>query len=281
MQEFERRELVEIAVEAVQEGGRLIREAFARPRGGEVQKGAIDLVTETDGAVEALLRQRLVARTGFAFLGEEEGASGAVQEGGYVWIVDPIDGTTNFAHRVPYLATSVGLWGPEGAIVGVIYNPVFDELFVSDGRTARLGDAALPQLAYQPLERSLLVTGFPYDRQTNPDNNVMECHALLMRTRGVRRLGAAALDMAWLAAGRFDGFWEPTLQPWDVVAGLALLSAVGGVATNYSGDPWTLEHRTLIAGHPQRVAELRSILAELRQGSGLPLDLPDRDKVQR
>lgn len=267
----EQNELTDIALRAAEEAAPLILEAFGRPRGGELQKGRIDLVTETDRAVEACLRRRLRTETSFAFVGEEEGRSGDA-DAPWQWVVDPIDGTTNFAHRIPHLAISIGLWGPEGAALGVILNPVTGECFRCDGSTVQLGGRPLPALEDRPLAVSVLATGFPYDRQTNPDNNVAECDALLMKTRGVRRFGAAALDLAWLAAGRIDGFWEPGLKPWDVVAGLAMIRALGGVATNYAGAPWTPSDDTLIAGHPHMVARLRAEIGEVRAerlGEGL------------
>lgn len=263
----ERKRWQELAERVAREAAPLVVEAFARPRGGEEHKGRIDLVTETDRAVEERVRALLLSESPFVVQGEEEGLSGE-GDGVWRWVVDPIDGTTNFAHRVPHLATSIGLWGPSGAVLGVILNPVTGELFSTDGEEVTLGGRRLPPLGSRPLSESLLATGFPYDRQTNADNNVAEADALLMRCRGIRRFGAAALDLAWLAAGRIDGFWEPGLQPWDVVAGLSMVRAVGGVGVTYGGEPWSPGARTLVAGHPAMVEALRGEIAGARRAAG-------------
>lgn len=255
-------ELAELARALAVEAGALALDGFRRPRSDVRHKGAVDLVTETDLAVEALIRERLERETGFAFYGEEGGRTGP--EGGPAWIVDPIDGTTNFANRIPYFAVSIGLWQPAGSRLepacGVVFAPAVDECFWCDATTARLGDTPLPPLTPKPLGECVLASGFPYDRQTNPDNNIDLWQGFMRRCRGVRRFGAAALDIAWLAAGRVDGFWEARLKPWDVAAGLALLDRVGGRATDFLGAPHHLESASLVAAHPALIGPMLQVI---------------------
>lgn len=257
-------ELAALARHTAELAGRLAARAFAAPRTVARHKGAVDLVTETDLAVEALIRQRLSDATGFGFLGEEDGRTGPAD--GPVWIVDPIDGTTNFSHRVPHFAVSIGLWStdaagsPDQPLVGCVVSPVAGETFWCDDRVARLGDTPLPPLEPKPLAACLMATGFPYDRQTNPDNNVDLLEAFMKRCRGVRRFGAAALDVAWLAAGRVDGFWEPRLKPWDLAAGLAVLSRVGGATADFLGAPHRLDSPSVVAAHPAILTQMLEVI---------------------
>ncbi|MCB9521293.1 MAG: inositol monophosphatase [Myxococcales bacterium] len=263
LRSVERSELAREAVAAARAGGEVARRGFAAAKSAAHHKGAVDLVTETDLAVEALIRERLTATTGLPVVGEERGRSGA--EGGATWIVDPIDGTTNFAHRHPHFAVSIGLVdAADEPVLGVVYAPFADELFWTDGDGAWLGDAALAPIRPVRLSESLLATGFPYDRQTNPDNNTDLATAFLMRTHGVRRMGAAALDLAWVAAGRIDGFWEPRLKPWDVAAGVALVRAVGGEVVDYRGERHRIDAPSLVAAHGALLAEMLDVVREVR-----------------
>lgn len=245
-------------------GGVLAREAFGRRADDITHKGAVDLVTETDFAVEALVHDRLIAETGFAFLGEEDGRRGPPT--GPIWIVDPIDGTTNFAHRIPHFAVSIGLWdtdergAPSRPLIGAVASPIARETFWCDSSRAWLGDDALPPLSPKPLADALLASGFPYDRQTNPDNNIDLWEGFMKRCRGVRRFGAAALDVAWLAAGRVDGFWEPRLKAWDLAAALAILDRVGGLAVTFDGAPHRLDSPNVVAAHPDLIPRMLEVL---------------------
>lgn len=259
----ERAELLDAACAAADAAGALIREAFASPRAGYERKGAVDLVTETDTAAEAEVRRVLVS-TGVPVLGEEGGLEG--EEGALLWIVDPIDGTTNFAHRVPHLAVSIGLTLLGVPTLGVVDNPVLGERVATDGRTATCNGSVLAPLAPRALDEALLGTGFPYDRRTNPDNNVDLFEGFMRRCQGVRRFGAAALDMASVALGRLDGFWEPRLKPWDVCAGVALVRAVGGAVYDYEGRQHRLEATSLVAAHPALAAEMVRAISEVRAG---------------
>lgn len=233
------------AVEAAREAGRIQRERFGTAF-RVTHKGAVDLVTEVDLACEEAIR-RVLGRLapGTAVLGEEEGLRG---EGADRWIVDPLDGTTNYAHGFPVFCVSIA-WEQAGRTAcGVVYDPLRDELFAAErGRGARCNGAPLRVSAEARLDRALLATGFPYDRRTNPRNNLEAFGRLTLLSQGVRRAGAAALDLAYVAAGRLDGFWELELKPWDVAAGVLLVAEAGGEVTGLDGGPFTPYDRDVVA----------------------------------
>jgi len=223
--------------------------AQAAKRAGEIQrsrfgtnfsvrhKGTVDLVTEVDVACEEAVREELARLDpGAAVLGEEEGQTGG---GDRVWIVDPLDGTTNFAHGLPVFCCTVALRDNGRVVAGATYDPLRDELFTASlGGGAWLNGTPLRVTARADLNECLLATGFPYDLRTNPRNNFDAFQALYRSCQGVRRLGAAALDLAYVAAGRFDGFWELGLKPWDVATGVLLVEEAGGCITDVAGNPY-------------------------------------------
>jgi len=204
-----------------------------------------DLVTEADREAEAAVRRFLSERyPEFAFLGEEEGQSGA---GAYRWIVDPLDGTVNFAHRFPMYAVSVALARGDEVLVGVVLDSAHDELFTAvRGGGAYLNGARIRVSKTRELKRSLLATGFPYDVDRVPEA-VEYFRRVISLGIPVRRPGAAALDLAYVAAGRIDGFWEMKLNPWDVAAGVLLVQEAGGQVTDFEGRPFALESPFIIA----------------------------------
>jgi myo-inositol-1(or 4)-monophosphatase len=258
------RDLTAAAVDAAEAGARLARSAAQSPRAPVEHKGAIDLVTRTDRAVEALVRDHLAA-TGLPILGEEQGGDATPRD--WQWIVDPIDGTTNFAHRVPHFAVSIGLWDGTRARAGVIIDVMRGERFVADGEQGTGPNGPLGPLPDPPLADALLASGFAYDRQTNDDDNTREWRAFMKRCRGLRRNGAAALDLAWVAAGRLDGFWEARLQPWDVCAGIALVEVAGGRVTDYDGAPWSFDATGLVAAPTALHAEMLDLVTTSRTRS--------------
>jgi myo-inositol-1(or 4)-monophosphatase len=226
-----------VATQAAQAGGEVLQSFWGKLENIQ-EKTPGNLVTEADTASERVVLD--ILKTAFPehrILAEESGASGEIASS-YVWAVDPLDGTTNYAHHFPVFSVSIGLLFEGQPIVGVVYNPVTDELF-----TAGLGlGAFLTQSGQsQPIRvsktrqvaDSLLATGFAYDRTEVKDNNYAEfCHFTQV-TQGVRRLGSAALDLAYVAAGRFDGYWERGLSPWDMVAGIILVLEAGGQVSSY------------------------------------------------
>ncbi|MEK6587790.1 MAG: inositol monophosphatase family protein [Chloroflexota bacterium] len=225
---------LQLAIQLARRAGGLLLEGYGRATHVSL-KGSIDLVTEYDVKSEQLLVEGI--RSAFpedGIVSEEEGG----EEGqGYNWFVDPLDGTTNFAHGLPIFSISIACMRGEDLLVGLIYDPVREELYRAvAGEGAYLNDTRIQVSTASELGSSLLVTGFPYDIRTNPDNNLNYFNALAVRARAVRRLGSAALDLAYVAAGRLDGYWELRLNPWDWAAGVLLVREAGGRVTNFRGD---------------------------------------------
>jgi len=222
-----------IAAEAALAAGAVLRERFHK--GFSVRhKGRVDLITEADLESERAVRAVLANRTpGAAVLGEEEGLSGTDE--GLCWIVDPLDGTTNFAHALPIFCASVALRLEGRIVAGAVYDPMRDELFLASlDEPATVNGAPCRVSTNARLIDSLLGTGFAYDRD-DPRHNFAAFEALTRASHGVRRLGAAALDLAYVAAGRLDGFWEMALKPWDTAAGALLVERAGGRVTALDG----------------------------------------------
>lgn len=254
---------LETAQSIAREAGDLLREAYRHPRNVRY-KGKVDLVTEADERAEALIVGRLgEAFPDHAILAEEGGQS--TPDADYLWLVDPLDGTTNFAHSFPVFAVSMALRDPEGLLLGVIFDPLRDELFSAmRGGGATLNGQAMRVTNEDDLNRALLATGFAYDRHTAEDNNSVAFARFLRRAQGLRRAGAAALDMAYVACGRVDGFWEMKVQPWDVAAGALMVHEAGGVVTDYAGKPRDDLARgaQVLATNPALLPEMLAILAQ-------------------
>ena len=206
-------------------------------------------------------------RTAFprdAILAEEGGASAGAS--GRRWIIDPLDGTTNYAHGLPLFAVSIGLEVDHRATLGVVYDPNLDELFVAErGGGAWLGEQRLRVSATATLGESLLATGFPYNIRETADNNIAEFSAFTVRARAIRRLGSAVLYFAYLAAGRIDGYWELTLGPWDAAAGIVLVEEAGGRVSDLEGQPLDLDAPRVVASNGRIHDDLLQVLKEVRQ----------------
>jgi myo-inositol-1(or 4)-monophosphatase len=251
------------AVQAARAAGDLLRGELHGPRRIAYKGSPTNLVTEMDARAEALIVERLLAAfPDDAILAEERGAQAG--RSGRRWIIDPLDGTTNYAHGLPLYCVSIALEAGGRVELGVAYDPSHDELFVAErGRGAFCNDTPLAVSATATLDASLLATGFPYDVRVNPDNNLKEYAAFSQRARGVRRLGSAVLYLAWVAAGRFDGYWELRLGAWDVAAAGLMVEEAGGRLTSITGGPLDLERPTVIASngriHDQMLAVLEAI----------------------
>ena len=226
-------EILKIAEAIAREAGALVKEGFESDKALSLKSSSIDLVTEYDNAVEALIRERLKAAfPTHRIVGEEQGAD--VGESSNVWYVDPIDGTTNFAHGVPFCCISIAMYAYDRPEIGVVYNPISGELFsgaTGHGATLTARDGTRSKLSVTKTEdvnQALLATGFPYDSATSELNNVAQMGRMLKQCRGVRCMGAAALEMAFVAAGRLDGCWEFKLGIYDVAAGIVLVREAGG-----------------------------------------------------
>src|SRR5512143_1754609 len=239
---------LDFAVETVREAGAVLRDYY---RSGVTvkYKGEIDLITEADHASEALILERIRAvYPDCAILSEESGASANTSP--YVWIADPLDGTTNFAHGLPIFSVTLALMVHGVIEVGVTYDPIQDELYMAQrGQGAYLNGERLHVSAVSTLDKALLVTGFPYDRRTNPNNNIRQFTDFSLRAQGVLRLGSAALDLGAVAAGRLDGYWEWGINPWDVAAGVLMIAEAGGQVTMPDGLPLDLFARQIVASN--------------------------------
>lgn len=221
------RELVAI----VRESGTIIRRQWQEDR--QIRhKGCVDLVTQTDVAVEAFLKERLARLTpGVGFLAEESSDAGA-RPSGDCWIIDPVDGTTNFVHRIPQVGTSVALWRDGRVVLGVVNVPMMDECFwAARGQGAFCNDRALAVSQEADLQQCLCATGFPYDVEIRLPQVLERLRVMLPATQGMRRIGAASVDLAYVASGRLDIFYEMWLKPWDMAAGWLLVEEAGGRLT--------------------------------------------------
>lgn len=221
--------------------GEIVRQHFAAPTPTKLKTSRIDIVTAADTEAEAYIVRELRRRfPDHHIVGEEGGGQGApAAEAPYHWFVDPIDGTVNFASKLPYFCTSIALATPDRQpLLGVVYDPTRDELFTAlKGEGAFLNGDPLRVTDTAELIDAVIASGFPYDKHTNPDNNLKEWAAFLRRIRGERRLGSAALDLCYVAAGRLDGYWEKDLKPYDAMAGMLILREAGGIVTDYAGEP--------------------------------------------
>ncbi|MGF1506670.1 MAG: inositol monophosphatase family protein [Anaerolineae bacterium] len=256
----------EQAQRIAREAGALLLEEYDKPRQIN-HKGRVDLVTQADGASEQLIVERLQAAfPDHRIVAEEEGE---VAGGDLTWYVDPLDGTTNFAHGFPVFAVSMALVQAGEPVVGVIYDPMRDELFAAErGGGAYLNGKAIFVTGAATLEDALIATGFPYDHLTAEDNNTRALSVFLRRVQGLRRAGAAALDMAYVAAGRLDGYWEMRVKPWDVAAGVVLVREAGGMVSTYEGRRTSLfEGEMRIAASNGRIhEEMLDVLKEVYNG---------------
>jgi myo-inositol-1(or 4)-monophosphatase len=227
-------EVRECAIALAQAAGAELRRRFGQHQRMTL-KGDLNPVTEADHAAETIIRQGIQAQfPTHAMLGEEQGESEG--QGPVRWVIDPLDGTVNYAHGFPHFAVSIGVADTRGVQVGVVYDPLRQELFTAQrGQPTLLNGIRQRVSATTVLQRSLLATGFPYDRHLKDDNNHREFAALNLVSQGVRRAGSAALDFAYVACGRLDGYWEQDLGPWDVAAGALLVASAGGRLSIYTG----------------------------------------------
>lgn len=261
------------AISLARAAGARLLEYYEQPLTIEQKSSEFDLVTEADREAEALILDGIRARyPDHAVLAEESGASEATSR--WQWLVDPLDGTTNFASGFPHFCVSIALRDHDQSVVGVIFDPLRDELFSAEQGggawldSARTGRRRLRVRETERLEAALLATGFAYARATTAQNNIAEFERLIRRIRGIRRAGSAALDMAYVAAGRLDGYWEYHMQPWDTAAGGLLVTEAGGALRTLSGASWDPFQPTVVAASP---ALMPSLLAALRgQDDGLP-----------
>jgi myo-inositol-1(or 4)-monophosphatase len=253
--------------EIAREAGRLLMEHFRR-RVKIEYKGDVDLVTVADRQSEALIIEHIRKQFPAHDIMGEEGTR--IETGSdYKWYIDPLDGTTNFAHGYPVFCVSMAVEYQGERIVGVVYDPTRDELFAAEkGSGARLNGQPIQASSTARLAECLIATGFPsHKRHQNP--NIYFYHQLTLRSHGVRRAGSAALDLCNVASGRFDGFWEFNLNPWDTAAGVLIVEEAGGRVTDFSGGPFQIASRETLASNGRIHDELLSEFQAIFAGRGL------------
>lgn len=252
---------LEVALEAAQIAGKVLLSYWGKISTCESKSHAGDLVTNADREAEVAIKSYLLKKfPSHSFLGEEGGAQGNNES--FTWVVDPLDGTTNYTHQYPMVSVSIGLLSKEGPLLGVVFNPIMQECFwASRGEGAYLNGKPIHVSKVSRLEEGLLATGFAYDRTQIVDNNYKEfCHMTSI-SQGVRRGGSAALDLSYVAAGRLDGFWERGLKPWDMAAGWMLVLEAGGRVSSYEGGEFDISTGRILATngliHKQMITELK------------------------
>ncbi len=271
--------ILEMTVAIAHEAGSIVARDFPRGALDHVDfKGAVNPVTETDRAADDLIRGRVQELfPEHRILAEESGGHEWRDPGPPVWLIDPLDGTNNFAHGFPHVGVSLALIERQQPVVGVVYDPLREETFTARaGGGAKLNGELIGVTDVEDLPEAFLATGFPYDRRTAPDNNVERMDHFLRRSQGVRRAGAAVLDLAYVACGRFDGFWEIRLRPWDVAAGILLVQEAGGAVTDFGGGPDVLSGSQIVASNGRIHAHMLQVIREGAQAP-LPGSLDERE----
>ncbi|HEY7648688.1 MAG TPA: inositol monophosphatase family protein [Methylomirabilota bacterium] len=253
-----------VAMDAARAAGQMLRSEVRGARRIAYKGTPTNLVTEMDARAEALILERLgEAFPDDAILSEETGSRPG--RSGRRWIIDPLDGTTNYAHGLPIFAVSIALEVERRVSVGVVYDPNLDELFSAErGGGAWLGDTRLAVSATPALGEALLATGFPYTIRETRDTNLPEYAAFSLKARGVRRLGSAVLYLSWLAAGRLDGYWELRVGAWDVAAGSLFVEEAGGRVTDLRGGPLDLDAPSIVATNGRIHEAMLGVLREIR-----------------
>ncbi len=239
--------LKEVLFEATREAGKIISDYFQGSFTVDNKEGINNLVTEVDKHSEKriieIIRKHYPSHS---IISEEAGE--LIQDSPYQWIIDPIDGTVNFAHGIPLCCVSIGLKHGDDLILGTVYNPMMNELFFAEkGKGAFLNDKPISVSQKSDFRKACLVTGFPYKWPDSREHPIRVFERFIMEGLPVRRLGSAAIDLCWVACGRFDGFWEYNLSSWDVAAGYLIVQEAGGRITNFEGDPYSVFDKETLA----------------------------------
>ncbi len=255
----------DVATDLAMRAGALLRDTLDEPR-DIARKGAVDLVTDADKASEALISTGIRAAFPDHRLIGEEGARGAIERDGeaspFGWLIDPLDGTTNYAHRYPHFAVSIALEHRGRPVMGVVYDPMRDELFVGvDGGGATLNGQPIHVSETKELIASLVASGFPYDLTMRTESNAL-WQAFNGRVQGVRRDGAAALNLCYVAAGRLDGYWERPVQPWDMGAGVVIVREAGGTISSLEHNDHDVYGLEAVASNGRMQGAMRALIAE-------------------
>ena len=253
------KDLKECAIEIAREAGIFLKDKLNSVHTIDY-KGEINLVTEVDKISEEMITSKINALFPDHDILAEEFTD--IDRGSdFRWIIDPLDGTTNYAHGYPYFCVSIALERLNTMTVGIVYDPMLDEMFVAEkGKGAFLNDREIHVSNTRGIIKSLLATGFPYDIREDSDNNLNYFNEMILKAQAIRRAGSAALDLAYVAAGRFDGFWELKLNPWDIAAGWLLVEEAGGIVTDMGGNDYHLESSSILASNGRIHKEMMDVL---------------------
>jgi len=263
-------DILQLIERIARQAGTVLKEGYGNVRHIQ-QKGAIDLVTEFDKRSEEIIISSIQKEfPDHAILAEESGRNEITSE--YQWVIDPLDGTTNFAHGIPIFSVTIGLLRNNSPILGVTYDPLRNEMFLAEsGHGATLNDQPIHVSSQTSLDQAIISTGFPYDLRTNPRNNFAQFIQFQLRTQAVRHLASAALDCAWTAMGRLDGYWEFGVKPWDIGAGVLIVREAGGRVTSTDGDENFLSNETILVSNGFLHDQMFRVL---REGERAPLPQP-------
>lgn len=242
--------MIQLATEAALEAGRFLKMSVGKIKQIERKQGQeLNLVTEIDKKSEEMIIRKIKQRyPHHDFLAEESGSH--EKKSDYKWVIDPLDGTTNFTHGFPIFCVSIALEVKGEVVLGVVYDPNADELYSAErGKGATLNGKPIRVSKVSTLIESMLVTGFPYTIRENPDEIIRHFSSFLVEAQAIRRLGSAALDLCYVAAGRLDGFWETSLNPWDMAAGVLIAEEAGGKFTDFRGFPSSIYNKQLLVSN--------------------------------
>ncbi|NQZ95897.1 MAG: inositol monophosphatase [Myxococcales bacterium] len=254
--------VLELAVRLARAAGAIQRERYETNFEVRTKSAAIDLVTEVDHACEALIVETLNEERPDDAIVAEEGGGEDWENASWRWVIDPLDGTTNYAHGYPRFCVSIGVERDGDGAVGVVFDPMLDELYTAvRGRGAALNGRRLRVSEETELNRALVATGFAYDVQRSREDNLNHFASFIKTVRAVRRDGSAALDLCYVAAGRLDGFWELKLHPWDVAAGNLIVAEAGGRVSDLSGGPALRSGQQTVASNGHLHASILNLLA--------------------
>ncbi len=258
--------MLNTAIEAALEAGKFLKQHLGKVRDIRLKEGREkNLVTEIDKGSEEIIIGIIKRHFPQHDILAEESAKDTKITSDFRWIIDPLDGTTNFTHSFPVFCVSIGVEYKGSLLAGVIYDPNFDELFTAEkGKGAFLNAKRMTVSTINSLTKSLLVTGFPYNIAENPHNAIEHFANFLMKAQAVRRMGSAAIDLAYVAAGRYEGFWEVALNPWDMAAGALLVSEAGGTITDFRGGGFSIYKPEILATNSLVHAEMIGVLTNNR-----------------
>jgi myo-inositol-1(or 4)-monophosphatase len=261
-------ELTQCAIDAARKAGKVLKQGYGTAFKISNKVGKNNLVTEYDHAAEKIIIDMIRERfPEHRILAEESGYSGNEDQHQILWVIDPLDGTVNFAHAIPIFSVSIAAVKNGEILCGVVYHPILDELFVAElGKGATMNGEKISVSKTENFDNAMLVTGFPYNVNQNPCGCIDHFVEIIKKGISIRRLGSAALDLAYVAAGRFDGFWEVNLNPWDVAAGVLLVREAGGRVTQYNNVDYWIDNQSILSSNGNIHEDISKVLNECKCG---------------